>query len=65
MMISPAVLRILVLIGLLGMLLLAVFYLRERNLSFRQYLGWGLIAIFVPLVGPFLAIMSHPGQARR
>jgi hypothetical protein len=64
MFITPESLRLLLLIGLLGMLLLAIFYLRERRLSFRQFLGWGLLAIFIPLLGPFLTILARPGYPR-
>ena len=64
MLITPESLRLLFSIGLLGMVLLAVFYLRKRRLSFWQFLGWGLLAIFIPLLGPFLVILSGPGESR-
>ena len=44
--------------------LLAAFYLRSRRLSFLQYLAWGLLIVLAPMLGPFLAIVFRPGQAR-
>jgi hypothetical protein len=64
MLLTPESLRLLFSIGLLGMVLLAVFYLLGRRLSFWQFLGWGLLVIFIPLLGPFLAIICSPGQSR-
>lgn len=51
--------------GLLAMALLAAFYLRSRKLSFDQYICWGLLVILIPLLGPFLTILSQPGEPRR
>jgi len=50
--------------GLLGMLLLSAFYLRGRRLSFSEYIAWGLLTVLLPLLGPFLAVFSRPGQSR-
>jgi hypothetical protein len=65
MLIMQESLRLVLSIGMLGMALLAVFYLRERRLSFGQFIGWGLLAIFIPLLGPFQAILSGPGQTHQ
>ena len=54
--------RILLFIGLLGMSLLAAFYLRSRRLTFQEYLGWGLLIVLVPLLGPFLVLLATPGK---
>lgn len=62
MLISAVLMRVFLGLSVLGMALLAVFYLRQRRMSFREYLGWGLLAIFVPLLGPFWVIYMHPGQ---
>jgi hypothetical protein len=48
----------------LSMALLAVFFLRKRNLPMLQYAGWGMLAILLPAVGPFLVIWLRPGQNR-
>jgi len=59
------VLRVLLVLDIFGMALLAALYLRQRQLSFIDYLGWGLLAVLIPLVGPFLVIASRPGERRR
>lgn len=46
------------------MVLLAVFYLRRRELSWWAYLAWGLVALLIPILGPFLVIASRPGRPR-
>ena len=58
-------LRALLLLDILGMALLAIFYLRRRPLSWLAFLGWGLLAVLVPILGPFLVIAARPGTTRR
>lgn len=58
------VLRILLFLDVLGMALLAAFYLRRRELSWWAYLLWGLVALLIPILGPFLVIASRPGHPR-
>jgi hypothetical protein len=62
MLISAGVIRVFLGVGVLGMALLAIFYLRQRRMPFHEYLGWGLLAVFVPVFGPFWVICMHPGQ---
>jgi hypothetical protein len=64
MLISPDVMRALLLLCLIGMALLAAFYLRQRSLSIYGYLGYGLLILLIPVLGPFLVILSRPGIAR-
>ena len=64
MLISPGTMRILLLVCLLGMQVLAAFYLQRRRMTFMEYLGWGLLAVLLPALGPFLVILSAPGQPR-
>jgi hypothetical protein len=45
-----------------GMALLAIFYLRRRRMPFDAFLAWGLVAIFIPVFGPFWVIYKHPGR---
>jgi len=61
--ISADILRLILAAGLLSMAFLAAFYLRKRGLTIAQYLGWGLLIILVPLIGPFLVIYLRPGRA--
>jgi uncharacterized membrane protein YukC len=56
--------RILLLACLIGMAILAALFLRKRSLSIPAYLGWGLLIILVPLIGPFLVILLQPGTKR-
>ena len=62
MLISAGVIRVFLGMGMLGMALLAIFYLRQRRMPFHEYLGWGLLAVFVPVFGPFWVIYMHPGR---
>ena len=57
--------RLFLLLGVFGMAALAMFYLRRRDLDFMSYLAWGLLAILLPVLGPFLVIALRPGSARR
>lgn len=41
---------------------LALFYLSRRRLTLGQSLRWGLLAVLLPLLGPFLVIAFHPGR---
>jgi hypothetical protein len=62
---SPrALLLFLLLIMEIGMLLMAAFYLRRRRMGWLDYLAWGIVAVALPVLGPFLVIAFHPGEAR-
>ena len=65
MLISPDVMRALLFASLLGMALLAGFFLRQRRMSLQGYLRCGLLIALIPLIGPFLVILARPGDARR
>ena len=55
-------LRVLLYVVLFGMLLIAVLYLRQRKLSKAAYVLWGILALIVPVVGPYIVIASRPGE---
>jgi len=57
--------RSLLLLDIVVMALFAIFYLRRRPLSWLAFLGWGLLAVLVPILGPFLVIAAHPGRSQR
>ena len=62
-MIEPIlILRLWLHVCIFGMLLLAVLYLRRREMSTLAYLLWGVFALVVPVVGPFVVIASCPGK---
>jgi hypothetical protein len=65
MLLSVEGLRLLLSICLLGLVLIAAFFLRGRKLTMIEYLGWGMVVIFVPLLGPFLVIVARPGRPRQ
>lgn len=50
---------------IVSMALLGVAALRRRRLSLVAFTWWGLLAVCVPLVGPFLAILwGHPATVK-
>ncbi len=59
---SPHLMRLFLLLCLLGMELQAALFLSQRRLPFLAYLGWGLLAVLLPVVGPFLVILRRPGR---
>jgi len=61
---APVVLKALLALTSVVMFLLAVLYLRRRKLSWLEYCAFGLLALFLPILGPFLVIALRPGQPR-
>lgn len=59
------VLRMMLVVCIVGMFTLAMVYLLQRKLAWHQYLGWGLVALIFPVLGPFLVIANRPGVRRR
>lgn len=57
-------LRILLVLFLAAMYLLAMLYLRRRRLPPGAYVLWGLMALSIPALGPFLVILARPGESR-
>jgi hypothetical protein len=58
------VVKAILLVSMLAMAFLAFQYLRRRQLSWAGYCFWGLLAIVLPVLGPFLVIASRPGRWR-
>ena len=58
------VLRILLVTTLVIMAILALVFLHHRRLPLMEWLGWGLLALAVPAIGPFLVLVIRPGQSR-
>jgi hypothetical protein len=65
MIIPAAAVRVCLVLCLVGMALIAALYLRSRQLNWWEYLAWGLFALLIPILGPFLTILSRPGTSRR
>jgi hypothetical protein len=59
---TAGVIRIILVVDIIMMSLLAVFYLRQRKMSFASYCWWSCVALLVPILGPFLVISNRPGS---
>lgn len=59
---TPGVIRTILLVDIILLALLALFYLRQRRMSWSSYCCWGLLAILVPVLGPFLVVANRPGE---
>lgn len=55
-------LRVLLGITIAAMAVLALVYLYQRDLPLRDKIGWALVALLIPLFGPFLVILNRPGR---
>ena len=53
MILSPAFLRVCLVLCLVGMALIAALYLRGRKLNWWEYLAWGLFMLLDPYPGTF------------
>lgn len=62
MLLSPDAMRAILVIGVLCMAILAILYLRRRELTITEYFGWGLLIVLLPLLGPFFVIFYQPGR---
>ena len=62
MLLASDLMRLLLVLCILGMALLAAIYLRRRKMSLVEYIGWGLVIVLLPVLGPFLVIVYQPGQ---
>ena len=56
------VVRTLLIVDMVGLALLALGYLWQRRMSRMQILGWSVLALVVPVMGPFMVIASRPGK---
>jgi heme/copper-type cytochrome/quinol oxidase subunit 4 len=61
---NAEIIRLLLALVMIGMALLALFYMRQRKLTGWQTTRFALLAICVPLLGPFLVIICQPGKPR-
>jgi hypothetical protein len=59
---TAGAIRTILLVDIVTMSLLAVVYLRQRRMDWLAYCAWGLLALLVPVLGPFLVIANRPGQ---
>ena len=62
---TSTLLIILLAVNSVAMLVLAFFYLRRRQLCWHEYILWGILALILPVLGPFLVIATRPGELRK
>jgi hypothetical protein len=61
---TAGTLRVMLAVFLVAMFVLAMLYLSRRPLTPVQMAAWGLFALLVPALGPFLVILARPGKSR-
>ena len=59
---NSEMLRLLLTGTLIAMYLLAMLSVRCQSSTISQYTLWGLFALLVPALGPFLVILLQPGK---
>lgn len=66
-MMTPDWLKALLFAYLAISLLIAIAYLSRRRLTLGEWFFWGLVAVTIPVFGPFFVISARPGprQPRR
>lgn len=62
---AELVLRSILALYAVSALVLAIFYLRYRGCTKLEYVFWGSLAFFVPVLGPFFVIAARPGPKKR
>jgi hypothetical protein len=58
-------LRFMLVFTALAMMVVAMAYLRRKSMNWGVFLFWGLLAIGLPYIGPFLVIALRAGQNGR
>lgn len=61
----PAILRFMLVFTALAMMVLALAYLQRKSMNWGVFLFWGLLAIGLPYIGPFMVIALRSGQYNR
>jgi hypothetical protein len=59
---NAASVHLLLVLCLVSMYVLAMLSLRRRELSLGRYAFWGLFALLLPAVGPFVVLLLRPGK---
>lgn len=63
---AAEILRFCLAFTITAMALLAIAALRQRRLSLAAFTWWGLLAVCLPLVGPFLVLLwGHSATIKR
>lgn len=59
---TAGVIRAILVVDIVAMALLALVYLRQRRMHWTAFVGWGLLAVCLPVLGPFLVLSTRPGE---
>lgn len=59
---TAGMIRTILLVDIAAMALLALIYLRQRRMSWISFCCWVLLAVGIPVLGPFLVIANRPGE---
>jgi hypothetical protein len=59
---TASVIRAILVVDSVAMALLALVFLRQRRMNWTAFVGWGLLAMCLPVLGPFLVLSRHPGE---
>jgi len=58
---NTATLRLLLLLLIFVLYAMAIIYLSRRFLSPLHFAFWGLFALVIPILGPFIVFLAEPG----
>lgn len=59
---AAGVIRTILIVDIVILSLLALIYLLQRRMHWTSFFGWGLLAVLVPVLGPFMVIARRPGE---
>jgi hypothetical protein len=59
---TAGVIQTILVVDIVCMALLGLIYLSQRQLRWQAFCAWGLLAVLIPVLGPFLVIASRPGS---
>lgn len=62
---EATLLRFLLLLYAGVVFIIAISYLYYRRVTVGEYLFWGVVALLLPVIGPFFVIAARPGPRRR
>jgi len=58
------IMRVILVLYVLGSFVLTLFYLRYRRCTPLEFALWGMLALIVPVLGPFFVIAARPGPRK-
>lgn len=61
---EATLLRFLLAIYIVTAFTVAIFYLRYRRVTIGETIFWGILALILPVLGPFFVIAARPGPRK-